>query len=387
MNNIDKLTLCRGCGSKEVVEVWRSPPIPIHLWPLPKNAKTSDQKTTAFVCKECGLVQLNEMSEQFVESLYDKGVCVCTEQVDQENRKSQVLNWGGKDFYKNKSVLELGAGNNTFISVIPESKERWIADFKPSDDIHKIADKVITGNVENIDLPKNKFDIICGYYVYEHFINPLQVTHHIRPSLKDDGLLIIEVPNLHYYNSKLPHYLFFHQHQTNFTLKTLNYMMAKAKFECKVIFSHTNEIYAGYVKNDLIKPVPSPSEVEMALNKIKKSGNLLESIANYIKRETNLLSANKLSLYGAGGSMSLFIAYSQELRKTLSLAFDKDKRKHGKYVPGTNAKVLNPSEMEASGSDCALVISDELSKNYVGNKIKEKNTISNIINQVKKKTS
>ena len=102
MNNIDKLTLCRGCGSKVVVEVWRSPPIPIHLWPLPKNAKTSDQKTTAFVCKECGLVQLNEMSEQFVESLYDKGVCVCTEQVDQENRKSQVLNWGGEDFYKIK---------------------------------------------------------------------------------------------------------------------------------------------------------------------------------------------------------------------------------------------------------------------------------------------
>ena len=387
MNNIDKLTICRGCGSKELVEVWRSPPIPIHLWPLPKNAKTSDQKTTAFVCKECGLVQLNEMSPQFVESLYDEGVCVCTEQVDQEHRKAQVLKWGGGNFYQNKIVLELGAGNNTFISAIPESRERWIADFNPSDDIHNIADKVITGNVENIALPENKFDVICGYYVYEHFINPLAVTQHIRPSLKDDGLLIVEVPNLHYYNSKLPHYLFFHQHQTNFTLKTLNYMMAKAKFECKVVFSHTNEIYAGYVKNDSVQPVSSPSEVEMAIHKIKKSGKLLESIAHHVETETNLLSANKLSLYGAGGSMSLFLAYSLELRKALSLAFDKDKRKHGKYVPGTDAKVLNPSEMMTSGSDHALVISDELSKNYVGKKIKEKTTISEIVNQVKKKSS
>tara|TARA_B100001063_G_scaffold120337_1_gene112346 strand:+ start:392 stop:1549 length:1158 start_codon:yes stop_codon:yes gene_type:complete len=382
VNNINLLRSCRGCGCKEVIKAWQSPPLPIHLWPYARGTKTFDQRLTAFICKQCGLVQLNDMSESFVEHLYDFGVCVCTEYVDQVHRKAQVLDWAGENFYQDKNVLELGAGNNTFISTIPEARERWIADFKPEDDIYNIADKVITGNFENITLPKNKFDVICGYYVYEHFINPLEVTRQIRPALKDDGLLILEVPNLHFYHSDLPHYMFFHQHQTNFTLETLNFMMATAKFECKVIFSNGKQIYAGYVKNDLVEPISNPSEVKTALLKVKQTGKLLGSIARHVEAKTNLLNAKKLSLYGAGGSMSLFLAYSHKLRVALSVAFDKDVRKHGRYVPGTNAKVLKPSEMKTSGSDLALVIDDELSEKVVGKLIEKKITIPEILSKI-----
>ena len=158
--------------------------------------------------------------------------------------------------------------------------------------------------------------------------------------------------------------------------------MAKAKLECKVVFSNADGIYAAYGKNDLVEPVSNSKEVETAFLKVRQTGKLLEAISHYVETKTNLLSGKKLSLYGAGGSMSLFLAYSPELRAALSVAFDQDVRKHGKYVPGTNAKVLKPSEMKNSRSDVALVISDEQSEKIVGEHIKEKTTITEIVTKL-----
>ena len=61
MNDTQSLTNCRGCNSEFFNYAWLSPPLPIHLWPVPSNTQTCDQKAAVFVCKSCGLAQLNEM--------------------------------------------------------------------------------------------------------------------------------------------------------------------------------------------------------------------------------------------------------------------------------------------------------------------------------------
>lgn len=379
INNTEILESCRGCGSNFSSKVWRSPPLPIHLWPVHEDAETCDQVTSVFVCENCGLAQLNDMSIKFVEHLYDEGVCVLDEEGNQPFRKSQITSWGGKDFFNNKTVLELGGGNNPFISILPEAKEKWVADLSPNERVYKIADKVIEGNLETVVLPEKNFDVICGFLIYEHFINPLQVTKQLVKSLSDDGYLIVEVPNLHWLHSDLPHYMVFHQHQSIFTLGTLNYMMATAGLKSASVFSDNHVVYAAFQKDDNVQSITQKDEIATNIKKVQETGKLLESIEDYVCNHTRLNEAKNPSIYGAGGSMSLFLAYTNKFRSKLKFAFDIDKRKQGKYVPGTKAVVMAPEEMDNHKLDIGLVISDELSKIAVKGKIREKITIGAII--------
>lgn len=382
INNLNILKNCRGCDSDFLSKVWKSPPLPIHLWPIHPDAETSDQKTTVFVCENCGLAQLNDMSVKFVEHLYSEGVCVLDEQGSQPLRKSLITSWGGENFFNGKTVLELGGGNNPFISVLPEAKEKWVADLSPNEDIFKIADNVIEGNFETIVLPEKNFDVICGFLIYEHFVNPLQVTKQIVKSLSDDGYLIVEVPNLHWLHSELPHYMVFHQHQSIFTLGTLNFMMATAGLKCASVFAENHVVYAAFQKDDTVQPIIEKDETETNKRKVLETGRLLNSIDDYVCNHTPLNQAKNSSIYGAGGSMSLFLAYTNKFRSKLKFAFDIDKRKQGKYVPGTKAVVMAPKEMDTYQLDIGLVISDQLSEVAVKDKINKKITITAIISNL-----
>ena len=322
------------------------------------------------------------LAMQFVEHLYDEGVCVLDEEGSQPLRKSLITSWAGDDFFDSKTVLELGGGNNPFISILPEAKEKWVADLSPDKRVNKFADKIIEGNLEAIELPEKKFDVICCFLIYEHFVNPLQVTRKIVKSLGDDGYLIVEVPNLHWLHSDLPHYMVFHQHQSIFTLSTLNYMMATAGLKCAVVFSENHVVYAAFQKDDNVKPSANKDEPVVNRKKVQETGKLLGSIESYVCDHTQLNDAKNPSIYGAGGSMSLFLAYTKRFRARLKFAFDIDKRKHGKCVPGTKAVVMAPEEMGNYDLDAGLVISDKLSEIAVKDKIKIKTTTDAIIKGV-----
>lgn len=356
MNNIETLTCCRGCAGTNLKKVWTAPPLPIHLWPLPKGAPSIDQPTSVFVCQDCGLAQLNDMSVEFVETLYDKGVCVFDEQGQQDLRKSLVTDWAGEDFFKNKKILELGGGNNPFLRYVPEARERWIADLNPQSLSEDSADHVIAGNFETIDLPGAHFDIVCGYLVWEHFINPLAVTKQIARSLSDDGLLIVEVPNLHWLRHEHPHYLVFHQHQSIFTIETLDYMMAVAGLERRAQFADNHVVYAAYARNAGVVPTMDEAVVGLAEKEVLETAQILESVDFHVCNHTPIPGWERPSLYGAGGSMSLFLAYTPHLRARLTVAFDNDPRKTGHVVPGTSAHVRAPEAIAASDTDGALIL-------------------------------
>ena len=161
-------------------------------------------------------------------------------------------------------------------------------------------------------------------------------------------------------------------------------MMAKAQLECKAVFSNHSVIYAAYQKNPNVRSSVSSTEVETALKKIQQTGHLLNSVEKFIQHQTKLLEANKPSIYGAGGSMSLFLAYTPSFRNSLRVAFDRDPRKIGKCVPGTSAEVMCPFEMNKNRTDAILVLTNELSKIAVGEKIENKTTVTDIINKLYK---
>ena len=66
-------------------------------------------------------------------------------------------------------------------------------------------DRVIIDNIDEIDLKKhlrfNYFDCIIFADILEHLQNPWKIIGNVKPFLKDNGVVIISVPNIRHYTT------------------------------------------------------------------------------------------------------------------------------------------------------------------------------------------
>ena len=105
---------------------------------------------------------------------------------------------------KNNKVLEIGAGG---CDTLLEMKKTGLASevvgvelmhLPDSNQNHPDIDKLIIGNIENIelDLTDNYFDVILCGDVLEHLIDPWNILSKLYKFLKPEGIIIISVPNI-----------------------------------------------------------------------------------------------------------------------------------------------------------------------------------------------
>ena len=59
--------------------------------------------------------------------------------------------------------------------------------------------------------------------------------------IKDNGKIILEVPNIKYYTKKRPYYAFFFQHQSLFSLISLKNLMKVCSFKFEKLLSKKND--------------------------------------------------------------------------------------------------------------------------------------------------
>jgi SAM-dependent methyltransferase len=64
---------------------------------------------------------------------------------------------------------------------------------------------VHSGEIEDSDFPSDRFDVIVSFEVFEHLIDPRRVLQRLIDSLSPNGLLLIEVPNLHDFRERWRH--------------------------------------------------------------------------------------------------------------------------------------------------------------------------------------
>ncbi len=105
-----------------------------------------------------------------------------------------------KDIYPTGKLLEIGCGRGYFLSLAQKSGYT-VQGIEISSNAARYAREkfnvpVYTGDMEKMNIPEEKYDVITLWHVLEHFYNPLQVLCHVRSMLNDKGILIIEVPNL-----------------------------------------------------------------------------------------------------------------------------------------------------------------------------------------------
>lgn len=101
-----------------------------------------------------------------------------------------------------KKVLDIGCAEGTISEKLFSHKCEVIGieiDEKSAKKAKKYCNDVVIGNVELIELNKeyeNYFDIILFADVLEHLKEPLDVLRRFKKYLKDDGYIVISLPNI-----------------------------------------------------------------------------------------------------------------------------------------------------------------------------------------------
>lgn len=158
-----------------------------------------------------------------------------------------------KKFKKIKGkLLDIGCAVGQFLDIF--KKKGWqtfgieLNDFERKIS-QKKGHKVFGEKIEANFLPKNKFDVVSILEVLEHVYDPKKVLKSIHRVLKNDGLLIIVVPNVdslaaNVMQSRCNMFLGM-SHITMFSPKTLKKFVEKFSFKqvfCSTITSERNVI-------------------------------------------------------------------------------------------------------------------------------------------------
>jgi SAM-dependent methyltransferase len=161
-------------------------------------------------CNKCGLVYVNPRPEKNEIKKYypPEGWPRAKEKIDFETATINNQPWREVmklrtahllKYIKNGRILDIGCGDGFFLKYL---KERgWKAyGVEPGEVASRYARDVLgievfTGNLEDANFPKNWFDAVSLYAVFEHLPDPSKTLKEINRILKPDGILFIFVPN------------------------------------------------------------------------------------------------------------------------------------------------------------------------------------------------
>ena len=106
--------------------------------------------------------------------------------------------------FQGKDVLEIGTGSGTDAALIAESEANYYGiDLSPSTvmttqkclEAYNLKGTVRVGNIENLELPSNRFDIVYSYGVLHHTPNTKKAVDEIYRVLKSGGKAYIMLYN------------------------------------------------------------------------------------------------------------------------------------------------------------------------------------------------
>ena len=133
------------------------------------------------------------MSKQreYYEGYWKRGGMVYGPQL--EDKKDFIRRHVGKG----KKVLDIGCGEGYVSSVLVRDNEVFGLDIAESaiGEAREKGIKASLSNLENIPYPEKSFDVVLALDILEHLFDPVSVLRDANRVLKDDGFLLVSVPN------------------------------------------------------------------------------------------------------------------------------------------------------------------------------------------------
>lgn len=232
------------------------------------NFVPRDRKRLHIVdCKECGHRQLFPLlSDEELREEYDDDKTVRSSSFkiasgnDFDSIRVKFAEWTKihADMYWDKLqeckfVLNLGSGYGFLEEELNKRPDRKFT--IEGDEIGRFRlENWVGGTVHNVNfmtdaIPQDmagKYDLVMGLHILEHLNSPVEYLEKLKPLLKKDGRLLIEVPNLDCYLCELSkeyrEFFYLYEHVSYFTMETLKLTFEKAGYS--VCSAYTKELYS-----------------------------------------------------------------------------------------------------------------------------------------------
>tara|TARA_X000000950_G_C13916454_1_gene661249 strand:+ start:2088 stop:3137 length:1050 start_codon:yes stop_codon:yes gene_type:complete len=317
---------CRICNYK-CKKIYSTINLPECIWPTKK--KSTFSKIIIYSCLKCCHLQLQNFSKKKISSFYGDTQYVLSKSDDLKKKVLLIKKEYGKNFFKNKKILDVGGGTNPVF----KNTDTYILDFKVQKEIKKLFKKrYYEQNIEDQTIQK-KFDIIFLMHTLEHFKYPGKAIKNVKNLLNKDGRLFVEIPNFNYYLKKNTYYSIFHQHLSLFTLKHLKNLLNFYSLKIEKLFIEGKVIYCS-IKHSDIKGETLSINNEILFKLLKKNYTIMK------KKVYAHLKNNKFDIYGAGGAMVLLINSIKKVETNIRKIFDNQTSKQFKIFPGTDITIL-----------------------------------------------
>lgn len=145
-----------------------------------------------------------------------------------EEAKNRLIMWRARlgqlhQFCKRGALLDIGCGLGDFASIARDNG--WdvlgteVSEYAVNYASEMSHVDIVQGDICDVDFGCKKFDVVTMWHVLEHMeelLGALRITHNL---LKEDGLLVIEVPNVYYLIQMIKSYLKTRNFFSNLTFK------------------------------------------------------------------------------------------------------------------------------------------------------------------------
>jgi 2-polyprenyl-3-methyl-5-hydroxy-6-metoxy-1,4-benzoquinol methylase len=341
---------CRVCKSKDIELFFDlgKQPIAHALLSKPSDPSPTYPFKVAY-CHACGFMQM--IDHIAPEDLYKNYFTVSGWKNQPHVPRLMQLMEGIFNLNPKTKILEIGCNDGSFMEKLAAAGYKDVIGYEPTDDAYKIAHSRGLNVINTFFGAKSvaefsgarQPDLVVSRQVIEHIPDLHEFLDSIAQVLKDDGGLVLELPD-HAMNYETLDYTFWEEHVNYFTISTLRTLLRMHGFE---VVHHETTLFSGKCLWVFAQKSPAGKSTSKPKNYDAESAtryrDLFSELRNAMHGFMNDIASKGAYLYGAGARSSNFVNFLG-IGQYLTSIIDDQPEKQNKYVPGCNLLIHGYSD-------------------------------------------
>lgn len=329
---------CRVCEEYSVVELinFFDQPIVHKL----ETIKDADYRTYPFIvghCLTCNFVGLTKPIDP--EILYENYFTVSAWKNQPHVSRLIELITHISNAKLDQKILEIGCNDGSFLQSLKSSGFSDIQGIEPTKDSYDLAvskDIVVEHDFfPNKNIKQDHYDLVISRHVLEHITDLKSFFLGVNLCLKDNGVLIIEIPDSENSFHKLD-YALWEEHVNYFTYNTVKLLLNKNGFE---VIHYEKTLFSGVAITLFAQKVDYEFDILIDKSETSLINSYKEKFPIFKKLLHEFIKDKKeISIYGCGARSCNFVNF---LGLDMITSFvDDQEEKQNKFVPGCNIPIV-----------------------------------------------
>ena len=285
---------------------------------------------------------------------------------------------------KKNKIIEIASNDGTFLSILKKVRKINEIGVDPSSLMTDLAKKKGIKTEKLYFSDKNakyllnkygKFDVIYGANVFNHIDDPYNFLSGCKKLLTDEGVLILEFPDLDQLFKKKSFDTIYHEHRNYYSKNSIIKIFKKInirilKFEKLEYMSGSLRVYA---KNSNFRKFNTKTKT--GKQNLKKFHKFKADVFNIKKKLVNFVKMKKIenkTIAGLGAATkgNTLLNFCKLNYKNIKFILETSKLKIGKFTPGSAIPIIN--ERKKPPFDVLIILPWNINK-YLKQKIKKWN--------------